>query len=709
MSAIIENPPAEPREVDVEEVETVTIRFAGDSGDGMQLTGTQFTNTSAIVGNDISTLPDFPAEIRAPAGSLPGVSGFQLNFSSRDIRTPGDQPNVLVAMNPAALKVNLPDLEDGGTIIVNTDEFNKENLKKANYQSNPLEDDTLAGYRVHRLPITTINIRALQEAGVKLSRKEMDRCKNFFALGLLYWLYDRPMEPTLEWVNDKFKKNPEVIRANEVALKTGYNFADTTEVFTTHYKVKKAVIAPGKYRKITGNEATAIGFVAAAELTGRPLFYGSYPITPASDILHELSRHKNFGVKTFQAEDEIAAVCAAIGASFVGHVGVTGTSGPGVALKQEAIGLAVMTELPLVIINVQRGGPSTGLPTKTEQADLFQAVWGRNGECPAIVVAPASPADCFTMAIEAVLLAYRYMWPVFYLSDGYLPNGAEPWLTPDIEHLPAIEVKCTTDPANFMPYARDEETLARPYAIPGTPGLEHRIGGIEKQHMTGNVNYAPENHHFMVMMRQAKVDRAAQDIPDVEVFGEKSGKVLVLGWGSTYGSITSAVEKMRGEGKSGSSAHLRHLNPFPANLGEVLRSFERVIVPEMNLGQLATMIRAKYLVDAVAFSKVKGRPFQIREIVRKVEEYLERLCVTLKAQATTVERPSVREMYAEGLRYFMGEGSLNNALAQLCADLERHEIDYMVISAVALMAHGYPRFTEDIDLVLTREGLEAFP
>ncbi len=622
MSAIIENPPAQHIERELEEVETVTIRFAGDSGDGMQLTGTQFTNTSAIVGNDISTLPDFPAEIRAPAGSLPGVSGFQLNFSSRDIRTPGDQPNVLVAMNPTALKVNLPDLEDGGTVIVNTDEFNKENLKKANYASNPLEDDTLNGYRVHRLPITTVNIRALQEAGVKLSRKEMDRCKNFFALGLLYWLYDRPMEPTLDWINAKFKKNPEIVRANEVALKTGYNFADTTEVFTTHYKVRKAVIAPGKYRKITGNEATAIGFVAAAELTGRPLFYGSYPITPASDILHELSRHKNFGVKTFQAEDEIAAVCAAIGASFVGHVGVTGTSGPGVALKQEAIGLAVMTELPLVIINVQRGGPSTGLPTKTEQADLFQAVWGRNGECPAIVVAPATPAECFSMAIEAVRLAYRYMTPVFYLSDGYLANGAEPWLVPEIDELPKIEVKFAEDPATFMPYARDEETLARPYALPGTPGLEHRIGGIEKQHMTGNVNYDPENHHFMVLMRQAKVDRAAQDIPEVEVFGDPSGKVLVLGWGSTYGSITSAVEKMRAEGKSVSSAHLRHLSPFPSNLGDVLRSFEKVIVPEMNLGQLATMIRAKYLVDAVAFSKVKGRPFQIREIVRKVEEYL---------------------------------------------------------------------------------------
>jgi 2-oxoglutarate ferredoxin oxidoreductase subunit alpha len=622
MSAIIDTP-VEQHEKNREEVETVTIRFAGDSGDGMQLTGTQFTNTSAVVGNDISTLPDFPAEIRAPAGSLPGVSGFQLNFSSRDIRTPGDQPGVLVAMNPAALKVNLPDLEDGGTLIVNTDEFNKENLKKAGYDVSPLEDDTLRGYRVHRLPITTVNIRALQQAEVKLTRKEMDRCKNFFALGVLYWLYDRPMEPTLEWIQERFaKKNPEVARANEVALKTGYNFADTTEVFTTHYRVRKAEIAPGKYRKITGNEATAIGFVAAAELAGRPLFYGSYPITPASDILHELARHKNFGVKTFQAEDEIAAVCAAIGASFAGHIGVTGTSGPGVALKQEAIGLAVMTELPLVIINVQRGGPSTGLPTKTEQADLFQAVWGRNGECPAIVVAPSTPADCFTMAIEATRLAFKYMTPVFYLSDGYLANGAEPWPVPEIDALPKIEVKFADDPADFLPYARDEQTLSRPWAIPGTPGLEHRIGGIEKQHLTGNVNYEPENHHFMVKLRQAKVDRAVQDVPDVEVYGDRTGKVLVLGWGSTYGSITSAVERLREEGKSVSSAHLRHLNPFPANLGEVLRNFETVLVPEMNLGQLCTMIRARYLVDAVPFSKVKGRPFQIREIVRKVEEYL---------------------------------------------------------------------------------------
>jgi 2-oxoglutarate/2-oxoacid ferredoxin oxidoreductase subunit alpha len=471
------------------------------------------------------------------------------------------------------------------------------------------------------LPISTLNMNALK-GNVELSRKEIDRSKNFFALGVLYWLYDRPMENTLNWIRSKFAKSPELAKANEIALKTGYNFADTTEVFTTHYTVKKAQIAPGKYRKITGNEATAIGFIAASQISGRPLFYGSYPITPASDILHELSRHKTFGVKTFQAEDEIAAVCAAIGASFAGQIGLTGTSGPGVALKQEAIGLAVMTELPLVIVNVQRGGPSTGLPTKTEQADLFQAVWGRNGECPAIVVAPATPADCFHMAIEAVRLAFKYMSPVFYLSDGYLANGAEPWAIPPIDTLPKIDISFATDPATFMPYARDPETLARPFALLGTPGLEHRVGGIEKQHITGNVNYDPENHHFMVKLRQEKVDRAVADVPPVEVMGAPTGKVLVLGWGSTYGSITSAVEKMQREGKSVSSAHLRHLNPFPRNLGEVLAGFETVIVPEMNLGQLCTMIRAKYLVDAVAFSKVKGRPFQIREIVRKVEEYL---------------------------------------------------------------------------------------
>ncbi|MGH9932022.1 MAG: 2-oxoacid:acceptor oxidoreductase subunit alpha [Pyrinomonadaceae bacterium] len=620
MSTLIE-PPVEHAEKNLEEVEAVTIRFAGDSGDGMQLTGTQFTNTSAVVGNDISTLPDFPAEIRAPAGSLPGVSGFQLNFSSQDIKTPGDQPSVLVAMNPAALKVNLADLEDGGTLIINTDGFTPENLKYANYASNPLEDGTLAGYRVHKLPVTTLNMNALK-GNVELSRKEIDRCKNFFALGVLYWLYDRPMENTLAWITSKFGKNPELAKANEIALKTGYNFADTTEIFTTHYTIKKAKITPGKYRKITGNEATALGFVAASQLAGLPLFYGSYPITPASDILHELASYKSFGVKTFQAEDEIAAVCSAIGASFAGQIGLTGTSGPGVALKQEGIGLAVMTELPLVIINVQRGGPSTGLPTKTEQADLFQAVWGRNGECPAIVIAPATPADCFHMAIEAVRLAFKFMSPVFYLSDGYLANGAEPWAIPEVDELPKIPVTFATDAASFMPYSRDAETLARPYAIPGTPGLEHRIGGIEKQHITGNVNYDPENHHLMVRLRQEKVDRAANDIPLLEVLGEKTGKVLVLGWGSTYGSISTAVEKLQGEGKSVSSAHLRYLNPFPRNLGEVLAGFETVIIPEMNLGQLCTMVRAKYLVDAIAFSKVKGRPFQIREIVRKVEEYL---------------------------------------------------------------------------------------
>jgi 2-oxoglutarate ferredoxin oxidoreductase subunit alpha len=486
----------------------------------------------------------------------------------------------------------------------------------------PLEDGSLAGYRVHRLPITTLNLNALKEGGVQLSRKDMDRCKNFFALGVLYWLYDRPLDSTFQWIQSKFIKLPEVAKANEIALRTGYNFADTTEIFTTHFSVKKAAIAPGKYRKITGNEATALGFVVASQLAGRSLFYGSYPITPASDILHELSRHKNFGVKTFQAEDEIAAACAAIGASFCGHIGLTGTSGPGVALKQEAIGLAVMTELPLVIINVQRGGPSTGLPTKTEQADLFQAVWGRNGECPAIVLAPSTPADCFDMAIEAVRLAYTHMTPVFYLSDGYLANGAEPWKLPKVDELPEIRINFANDPTGFMPYARDPETLARPYAIPGTPGLEHRIGGIEKQHLTGNVNYDPENHHFMVKLRQEKVDKVANNIPELEVFGQPTGKVLVLGWGSTYGSITSAVEKMQGEGKSVSSAHLKYLNPFPRNLGSVLQSFETVIVPEMNLGQLCTMIRAKFLVDAIPFSKVKGRPFQIREIVSKVEEYL---------------------------------------------------------------------------------------
>jgi 2-oxoglutarate ferredoxin oxidoreductase subunit alpha len=604
----------------LEELDAVTIRFAGDSGDGMQLTGTQFTATSAIIGNDISTLPDFPAEIRAPAGSLPGVSGYQLNFSSHDIRTPGDEPNVLVAMNPAALKMNLKDLEPGGILVVNTDAFVESNLRKAGYETNPLEDGSLSGYRVFKLPITSLTIGALEEA--KLPHKQMERCKNFYALGLMYWLFDRPLEPTLKWIDQKFSKMPEVALANKLAVKAGYNYAETTEIFTTHYRVAKSDIKPGKYRNITGNEATAIGFIAASQLAGRPLYYGSYPITPASDILHELSVHKNFGVKTFQAEDEIAAVGAAVGAAFAGNLGLTGTSGPGLALKSEFIGLAVMTELPIVIIDVQRGGPSTGLPTKTEQADLLQVMFGRNSECPVAVVAPATPSECFSMAIEAFRIAIKYMTPVVYLSDGYLGNGSEPWEIPSIESLPRIEVKFRTEKAGFYPYLRDERTLARPWAIPGTPGLEHRIGGLEKQHVTGNVNYDPDNHDFMVRLRAEKVARIAQDIPLIEVSGEPEGKVLVLGWGSTHGAITTATEQLRAKGASVSSAHLRYLNPFPRNLGEVLSRFETVIVPELNLGQLALLVRARFLVDAISFSKVKGLPFKVSEIVKKINEYL---------------------------------------------------------------------------------------
>jgi 2-oxoglutarate ferredoxin oxidoreductase subunit alpha len=605
----------------IEELETVTIRFAGDSGDGMQLTGTQFTNTTAVVGNDISTLPDFPAEIRAPAGSLPGVSGFQLNFSNHDIRTPGDEPNVLVAMNPAALKVNLPDLELGGILITNTDAFNDNNLKKAGYETNPLDDGSLSGYRLFKLPITTLNRAALRDT-VKLAPKEIDRCKNFWALGMMYWLYDRPLEPTQRWIETKFKK-VEVQTANLTALKAGFAYAEAAEIFTTHYRVRRAAIAPGKYRNITGNEATALGFVAASVLAKRPLFYASYPITPASDILHELSIHKNFGVKTFQAEDEIAAMCAAIGASFAGNLGLTGTSGPGLALKSEAIGLAVMTELPVVIVDVQRGGPSTGLPTKTEQADLLQAMFGRNGECPVAIVAPATPGECFQVAVEAFRIATKHMLPVIYLSDGYLANGAEPWRLPTMAELPNFEVKLTTDAEGFNPYNRDPETLARPWAVPGTPNLEHRIGGIEKQDITGNVSYEPENHMHMVLTRAEKVARIAYDIPDVEVFGEPDGRLLVIGWGSTYGAITSAVEEMQNRGMSISSIHLRYLNPFPSNLGEILGRFDRVLVPELNLGQLAMLLRARYLVPAVSFPKVKGKPFKISELTAKMNELYE--------------------------------------------------------------------------------------
>ena len=605
----------------IEELEGVTIRFAGDSGDGMQLTGTQFTNTTAIVGNDISTLPDFPAEIRAPAGSLPGVSGFQLNFSNHDIRTPGDEPNVLVAMNPAALKVNLPDLEAGGLLIVNTDAFTENNLKKASYASNPLNDNSLDAFRVFKLPITTLNRAALKE--VKLPSKEIDRCKNFWALGLMYWLYDRPMEPTQRWIEAKFRSKAEVATANLTALKAGFAYGDAAEIFTTHYRVRKAAIAPGKYRNITGNQATALGCVAASVLAGRPLFYASYPITPASDILHELSMHKNFGVKTFQAEDEIAAICAAVGASFTGHLALTGTSGPGLALKSEAIGLAVTTELPVVIIDVQRGGPSTGLPTKTEQADLLQAMFGRNGECPVAIVAASTPADCFDMAVEAFRIAVRHMVPVIYLTDGYLGNGAEPWKLPAIDDLPKFGVKFTTQTEGFQPYVRDPETLARNWAIPGTPGLEHRIGGLEKADITGNVSYDPENHMHMVLTRAEKVARIADDIPELEIYGEPTGRLLVIGWGSTYGAITSAVEEMQRRGQSVSSIHIRHLNPLPRNLGEILGRFDRVLVPELNMGQLCMLLRAKYLVPAISYPKVKGKPFKISELLAKMNEVYE--------------------------------------------------------------------------------------
>ncbi len=609
-----------PPSAKVTELDTVVIRFAGDSGDGMQLTGTQFADTTALFGNDLATLPDFPAEIRAPAGTLAGVSGYQISFSSHDIKTPGDQPNVLVAMNPAALKTNIDDLEEGGILIVDTDAFTEGNLGKAGYKTNPLKDGSLAGYRVFDIPLTSLTLHAVAEAG--LSGRQATRCKNFFALGLVFWLYERPVDYTREWIEKKFKNHEQMAKANTLALLAGYNYADTTEVFTTHFRVRKADLAPGTYRKVTGNEATAMGFIAASLVTGRPLFYGSYPITPASDILHELSKFKNYPVKTFQAEDEISAIGAAIGAAYGGSLGLTGTSGPGVALKSEAIGLAVMTELPVVIANIQRGGPSTGLPTKTEQADLFQAVLGRNGECPVAVVAPATPADCFPMAIEAFRIATTHMTPVFFLSDGYLGNGAEPWRVPGTDDLPKFEVRFRTEKEGFFPYLRDPRTLARPWAVPGTPGLEHRIGGLEKEDVTGNVSYDPQNHEKMVRLRAEKIARIAEDIPLLPVLGKDTGKILVVGWGSTYGAITSAVQELQAKGLPVSSIHLRHLNPFPRNLGEVLGRFETVLVPELNLGQLRTLIRARYLVDAVGLNKVQGKPFKVSEIIKAIEAIL---------------------------------------------------------------------------------------
>jgi 2-oxoglutarate ferredoxin oxidoreductase subunit alpha len=608
------------RKLPTQDLERVTIRFAGDSGDGMQLTGTQFTRTAAVFGNDVSTLPDFPAEIRAPAGSLPGVSGFQISFSSLDIHTPGDEPDVLVAMNPAALKANLDDLPAGGALIVNEDAFTKTNLNKVGYAENPLTDGSLKQYTVFSIPISTLNARALE--GLEMSNKQVDLTKNFFALGLMFWLYERSMDPTLRWIDDKFKAKPAIAEANKRALKAGYAFGETTEMFHTHYRVAPAHLPAGHYRNITGNEATALGFVAASTKAARPIFYGSYPITPASDILHQLSGYKNFGVRTFQAEDEIAAIGSAIGASYGGALGMTASSGPGIALKSEALGLAIMVELPLVVIDVQRAGPSTGMPTKTEQADLLQVMFGRNSDSPVAVVAPSTPADCFEMAVEAVRIALKYMTPVVYLSDAFLATGAEPWRIPSVDSLPDIGVPNRTEREGFHPYDRDPDTLARPWAVPGTAGLEHRIGGLEKADITGNVSYDPDNHHRMQRLRQAKIARIADDIPELTAFGPERGELLVLGWGSTAGSIRSAVERLQSDGRSIAHAHLRYLNPFPRNLGEVLRRYERVLIPEINLGQLSMLIRARFLVDAIGYNKVRGKPFRIAEIVTAAEAAL---------------------------------------------------------------------------------------
>ncbi len=604
-----------------EKVSDVVIRFAGDSGDGMQLTGTQFTNTSALLGNDLSTLPDFPAEIRAPAGTLAGVSAFQVRIADHDIHTPGDQPDVLVAMNPAALKANLADVPLNGVIIVNTDEFTDRNFAKAGIESNPLEDDTLNGYRVYEAAITTLTRRTLEDS--ELDVRSQDRCKNLFALGMIYWMFSRPTEATIDWLQVKFKRIPAVAEANIKVLKAGWNYCDITEVFQVRYEVESAELEPGIYRNIHGNSALAMGLVAASRRSGLPMFLGAYPITPASDVLHELATYKHFGVTTLQAEDEIAAVCAAIGASFGGSLGVTCSSGPGIALKSEAMNLALMVELPLIVCDIQRGGPSTGLPTKTEQADLLQVMFGRNSDAPVPVVAASSPSDCFHAALEAVRLATQYMVPVVLLSDGYIANGSEPWKLPEIEGLPDLRVDFRTDPEDFTPYVRNPETLARAWAIPGTPGLEHRVGGLEKEDVTGNVSYDPANHDHMVRLRAEKVQRIANDIPDVEVVGDRAGDLLVLGWGSTLGAITGAVNEARGKGLSVSRAHLTHLNPFPKNLGDVLRSFEKVLVPEMNLGQLTMLLRAEYLVDAQVYSKVEGKPFARQEILARIEQILE--------------------------------------------------------------------------------------
>ncbi|WP_406443126.1 2-oxoacid:acceptor oxidoreductase subunit alpha [Streptomyces sp. NBC_01613] len=614
---------------DVRRLDRVIIRFAGDSGDGMQLTGDRFTSETASFGNDLSTLPNFPAEIRAPAGTLPGVSSFQLHFADHDILTPGDAPNVLVAMNPAALRANIADVPRGAEIIVNTDEFTKRAMQKVGYSASPLEDGSLDGYSLHPVPLTTLTVEALKE--FDLSRKEAERSKNMFALGLLSWMYHRPTEGTEKFLRTKFAKKPQIAEANLAAFRAGWNFGETTEDFAVSYEVAPAAAAfpTGTYRNISGNLALAYGLIAASRQADLPLFLGSYPITPASDILHELSRHKNFGVRTFQAEDEIAGIGAALGAAFGGSLGVTTTSGPGVALKSETIGLAVSLELPLLVIDIQRGGPSTGLPTKTEQADLLQAMFGRNGEAPVPVIAPMTPADCFDAAMEAARIALAYRTPVMLLSDGYLANGSEPWRIPELDELPDLTVQFAQGPNHtlddgtevFWPYKRDPQTLARPWAIPGTPGLEHRIGGIEKEDGTGNISYAPANHEFMVRTRQAKIDGI--DVPDLEVDDPHEAGTLVLGWGSTYGPITAAVRRLRAAGESVAQAHLRHLNPFPRNLGTVLKRYDKVVIPEMNLGQLATLIRAKYLVDAHSYNQVNGMPFKAEQLATALKEAID--------------------------------------------------------------------------------------
>jgi 2-oxoglutarate/2-oxoacid ferredoxin oxidoreductase subunit alpha len=605
----------------VEERDSVVIRFAGDSGDGMQLAGMHFTNETALAGNDLSTFPDFPAEIRAPAGTLAGVSGFQLHFSNSDVFTAGDHPDALVAMNPAALKVNVDELRPNGILIVDKGEFNELNLRKAEFTTNPLQDGSLDRFQVFPIEISKLTTNALVD--MNLPTRTMMRSRNFFALGVVSWLFHRPIDPTIKWIEQKFKKNPSVGEANIRVLKAGFNFGETTEMFRTSYEVRPAKIAAGRYRNITGNAATALGFIAAANKAGRPLFLGSYPITPASDILHELAAFKQFNVYTFQAEDEIAGIGAALGAAFGGSIAITTTSGPGMCLKAETINLAVSVELPLIIADIQRGGPSTGLPTKTEQADLLMALYGRNSESPVPVLAPATPADCFAVAFEAVRIAVRYMTPVILLSDGDIANGAEPWKIPIASELPAIPVEFRTEPRGYFPYLRDPETLSRPWAIPGTPGLEHRIGGIEKEYLTGNVSYAPANHEQMVRVRARKIAGIAREIPPSEIHGPASGDLLVIGWGSTHGAIEASTRELRKTGAAISHVHLRYLNPLPSDLGDIIKRFKRVLVPELNLGQLSRVLRAEYLVDAISFNKIQGQPFKVSELVSRMSRILE--------------------------------------------------------------------------------------